>query len=204
MESFYSAAYWGPRHESVDSCASRAQSFLIAIGTISPDFSGWRKRGRSKKEALASERITGNSLDALIALLSKGRNRRDIGGDVIDELGYSLALWNGGDREGVSGLSINCGLYSTIGRLSNAVVLDLPHRFDIASKDKVRDLMQAFAEAWEPDWAIVTSQSARDQQSAHSPYLDRALYVSTTISAPLELPASATQYLLPGGTLYVA
>ncbi|WP_197090423.1 Imm52 family immunity protein [Cupriavidus basilensis] len=115
MESFYSAAYWGARQESVESCAARTQRLLAAIEIVSPDFSCWRKRGRSKKDALASERITADSLEAFVSLLSKGGNRRDIGGDVIDELGYSMSAWNGGDKENVSGLSIKCGLYSCVG-----------------------------------------------------------------------------------------
>ncbi len=204
VESFYTAAYWGARQETVEACAARVQNFLTAIETLSPDFSGWRKKGRSKKEALASGRINAHSHEALVALLSKGRSRKDVGADVIAELGFSMSAWNGGDKESVSGLSITCGLYSAVGGLSNAVVLDLPQRFDIDSKEKIGNLLRAFAEAWEPDWAIVTSQSARDHQTGHGPYLDRALYISNATLAPPMLPSSAIRCHLADGTLYVA
>ena len=44
---------------------------------------------------------------SLVALLPKGRHRKDVGGDVIEELGYSVSAWNGGTSEPVSFVSIS-------------------------------------------------------------------------------------------------
>ncbi|WP_370552853.1 Imm52 family immunity protein [Cupriavidus basilensis] len=49
VESFLAAAYWGTRKESMESCATRVQRFLSEVATLSPDFTGWRKRRHSRK-----------------------------------------------------------------------------------------------------------------------------------------------------------
>lgn len=204
MESYFAGAYWGPRKEGANSCAERAHAFLDALAGISELFGGWRPLGRSRERALRAKPLLIDSLDELSKLFVLGSNRKDIGGEVIDDLGFRLSVWNGGKEMLAASLTMKCGLYSTVPGLSNAVVLNLPQQFDIASEDKVRDLLQAFTEAWEPDWAIVTSQSARDRQADHGPYLDRAVYLSSTMPSPSGLPASTTKHALPAGTLYIA
>ncbi len=204
MESYFAAAYWGPRQEALEACAKRAYLFLAQLAEIAEIFGGWRQKGYSRAQALRSGALDSCSEEELAQQFLEGRNRKDIGGDVIADLGYRISVWNGGDKATASSLSMKCGLYSTVVGLSNAVVLDLPQRFDFDSQENVCNLLRAFAEAWEPDWAIVTSQSARDSQTGHSPYLDRALYVSTSMPVPPALPPSAIRHQLPGGALYVA
>lgn len=204
LESYFAGAYWGPRRESPNDCAERAHSFLDALAEISGLFSGWRPVALSRAAATRARPLDIGSIDQLSKLFELGSNRKDIGGEVIDELGFRLAVWNGGKDMSAVSLSMKCGMYSTVAGLSNAVVLKLPQQFDVCSKEKIRDLLRAFAQAWEPDWAIITSQSARSRQADHSPYLDRGLYIRNSTPAPHGLPASATRHMLAGGILYVA
>ncbi|MEI7298199.1 Imm52 family immunity protein [Paraburkholderia tropica] len=202
METYFAAAYWGPRRETVENCAARTVAFLTALGQISVLFKGWRLQGRSKAEALRKQTIDEQSIDTLVSLLSKGRNKKDIGGGVIDELGFRVSMWNGGDDRTASSLMIGCGMYSTVERLSNAVVLQLPQQFDVESQDKLHKMMSAFALAWEPDWAIVSSQSARNRHVEQLPFLDRALYLDSKMTPPDSLKGAQKQ-VLGHGMLFV-
>ncbi|MGY6122045.1 Imm52 family immunity protein (plasmid) [Paraburkholderia strydomiana] len=203
METYFAAAYWGPRRETVENCAVRAVTFLTALGQISEFFKEWRLQGRSRAEALRKRAIDEQSVDTLVSLFAKGRNKKDIGGGVIDELGYRASMWNGGDDRTASSLTMGCGMYSTIVGLSNAVVLQLPQQFDVQSEDGLRNVMSAFALAWEPDWAIVSSQSVRNRQVEQLPFLDRALYLDSKVTPPDDLKGSTLGEVLGHGMLFV-
>lgn len=202
METYFAAAYWGPRRETVEGCAVRVRAFLTALAGISEIFRGWRLQGRSRADALCKEAIDEQGVDAMVSLLMKGRNRKDFNGDIIDELGYRISMWNGGGTETASSLMMGCGMCATAMSLSNAVVLNLPQRFDVHSPDGLRNVMSAFALTWDPDWAIVSSQSARNRYVEQVPFLDQALYLDSNIKPPDELTVSTTRQALGRGFLY--
>ncbi|CAM3417769.1 hypothetical protein BOSP111201_03980 [Bordetella sputigena] len=192
LETYIAAAYWGPRKESAAACAARANRLVSSLSKISPYLAGWRAKGRTRRQALAAQPLD-CSLEALSALFSAGRNHRDIDGVVMEELGFSIGVWNGGDHEGASSLSMRCGLFSTVPGLSNSVVISLPSILEPCIAEFCKDLVSVLVDAWEPDWAVVTSTTAIAARSEHGPFLDRALYVSSSIAVP-EIVANA---LLP-------
>jgi hypothetical protein len=202
LETHFAAAYWGPRKEPVKACAWRARTFLTVISEVSELFQRWRAQGRSLAEAARATPID-LSTDALAELFMKGRNRLDVGGDVIEDLGFRISVWNGraNDQEAAS-LSIKCGLYSTVG-LSNAVVLNLPKQFDTQSQDLSCALIRALVPAWEPDWAIVSSQSARSLRSGHSPFLDKALYLASKVPPPVDLKEPVVKQAQGNGFIFL-
>jgi len=203
LETYLAAAYWGPRQEPVEACACRADKFFTLLSQVSEYFDGWRPLGRSRPEAMRATPID-QSTDALVDLFMKGRNRRDVGGEVIDDLGYRISVWNGRDHEEVSSLTMKCGLYSTVTGLSNAVVLKLPIRFDTTSVNQIRQVTIALAQAWDPDWAIIASRSKLDLQADAGPFLDRALYVNSSMSAPCDLPVNVVKQELKHGQLLLS
>ncbi|MCP2089638.1 hypothetical protein PQR68_29830 [Paraburkholderia agricolaris] len=202
METYLAAAYWGPRREPVDACACRAGQFFISLSQVSEYLKGWRPLGRSRSEATQAVPID-LSTDALAELFMKGRNRRDVGGEVIDELGYRISVWNGGGDEEASSLTMKCGLYSAVAGLSNAIVLKLPSRFDTTSFDQVRQVATALAQAWNPDWAIIASRSALDLHADAGPFLDRALYVNSSMKVPDDIPKNSLKQELEHGHLFL-
>lgn len=203
LETYLAAAYWGPRMEPVEACASRAATFLTDLSQVSDYLRGWRPLGRSRSEAIRATPID-LSANALTELFTRGMNRRDVGGDVIEELGFRISVWNGkGDGE-VSFLTMKCGLYSTVAGLSNAIVLKLPTRFDVNSAEQTGKLAVALSRAWDPDWAIVASQSKVSQQSGTGPFLDRALYLRSSINVPDYLLDTAQPQKLEEGLLFLA
>jgi len=192
MESFHACAYWGPRKEDAASCALRTHSFLSALALVSDDFAGWRFGGTSEEVARANPLID-LSVEVLKTLLEEGRNRTDIGNEVIEDLGYRISVWNGGTPEHATSLMIGCGKYSTVGNSGNAVVLGLPAAFNVDSAGMLRKLMEAMVEPWEPDWAGVFSSEARRTHNEHSPFLHKALYLRAGVPLPVHLPSSGVE-----------
>ena len=119
-------AYWGTRRESAESCAERLYRFFEAIKTSDDVFAKWYHRGRSRKEALQKPIRTGDMAE-IISLVEAGRNRYDVGKQPIDDLGFGVGIWNGGNEPGRDiTLSVRCGLYSETPGLGNIVTLHFP------------------------------------------------------------------------------
>jgi Immunity protein 52 len=198
-ESTYAGAYWGPRAESVEECAARLTRFLHELEAAHPLLAMRYELGRSPRSGAPS------TLDAA-GLLRGGRNRRDTDGTVIEDLGYSVGLWNGDDSAG-AGLNVDCG--TTSARVVNAVVLSLPVDDDgrpvPLPTEANRRAFTALVQCWAPDWATWTSQAAADAQpdDADSIMLGWLTYLSTatgTVSSR-KLPTGVTAEPFAAGTL---
>ena len=204
MGPYIAAAYWGPRRESVVDCACRASKFFASIYDTSEYLRGWRQQGKRLSVALETISVGVSTIEELVDLLMKGRNRKDVGGEAIDDLGYRISVWNGGDAKTASSLMIKCGLYSTVEGLSNAVVLKLPSRFDAQSNNQIRQLAVSFASAWDPDWVSIASHSARDEHGGLGPFLDRALYLKTPMQLTFDAPNLAQWEQLESSILFLS
>jgi hypothetical protein len=157
IDSYYAGAYWGPRKETPEECARRAEVFLAAIADIDPSFSRWFEGGRSRKDAL--KRPIEPSGEALEKRVRRGRDRQ------FEDLGYSVWAWNGAsDDYDACGFSFYCGRYSDVA--PNNCVVDLPTRGPnaerILSVTVLTRLVRSMVLAWEPDSALATSTMHRD------------------------------------------
>jgi hypothetical protein len=156
IESYYAGAYWGPRKETPEECARRAEVFLAAISDVDPSFSCWFEQGRSRKDAL--KRPIEPTHVALEKLIRRGRDRQ------FEDLGYSVWAWNGVcvDYDD-SGFNFKCGAYSEA--VSNVCVCNLPTRGPnadrVLSVPVLTGLVRSMVLAWEPDFAIATSSMLR-------------------------------------------
>jgi Immunity protein 52 len=206
MSRFFVGAYWSSRKESIDQCADRLRKFFVALAACDPVLATWFEKGRSRKQALQKPAVIADQ-GYLLGLLNRGRNRRDVGGTVIEELGFHVGLWNGESGEKAAGLGVRCGLYWTspnpnVG-MSNCVALDLPeHLGELKQTDRMSGVMTATARAWEPEWAGVMSKAAMDARmlDVKAPFVDWMVYVSQRIDGVLP-PSSVVQ--LENGTLIV-
>jgi hypothetical protein len=153
MEIYFLGAYWGDRKESVEECANRVVECLSAIPKCDEAFSRWYLTGRSRKEALEGEFLV--TREAVKQQLLKGRNRRDVGGEVIENLGFSLNLWNGGKDSQDVRFSIQCGTYAANPNLCNSCLLNLPSeglpRERVLRVDALLCLMGAVVAGFDPD-----------------------------------------------------
>lgn len=161
IETYYVGAYWGPRRESAEECARRAQVFFQAMARYDPLFSHWFRPPRSRKQA--SEPL---SLDVptLRERFSQGRTRNDEGG-IIDDLGFRIfadsGQWPGTPPREFSSLTVKCGAYAE--SLFNACVLNLPSAGDamehVVRAPMLANILRAMIAAWEPERCFATSHA---------------------------------------------
>jgi hypothetical protein len=205
MNKFNLLAYWMARPESIDECADRLLRLFEQLTRCDVTLSQWFKKGRSRKDALRHQVDVANR-EPLVAILEKGRNRTDVGKEIIHELGFSISLWNGGAPDQEVGLSVDCGSYAEYSLLPNHVILNLSGTLgglaDVAGMQRV---LEATATAWEPIWAGIMSDEAQNSRGFPAdPFIDWMVYLANewlpTVPA-LSPPASAKA--LDKGTIIV-
>jgi hypothetical protein len=161
---FYAGAYWGPRTESADECANRLARCLDLLGEAHPALSTWFRKGKSKSAASGEPMTT--SPEALTELIAGGRNRTDVSGRVINELGFRLSAWNKNSIP-VS-FSTTCGASPATASVMNVFLLELPDPAGDGAplyEPKVaRAVLEAIVAAWDPQWATFASYSMRNAQ----------------------------------------
>jgi hypothetical protein len=156
MKPLFLGAYWSARKEDQLSCAIRLSDFLKSIGCAEPTLDRWFLKGR--------KRNTGNKLDVSpTGICSALRsNKRDTDGEVIEELGFSLSVWNG------NGISFTATLGSFSPYIANASVLSCDADHAMAA-ETWRLLIERAAQAFDPDCAVVTSYDYISRHGNGSP-----------------------------------
>ncbi len=190
-------AYWTARKESAEECAERLSSFLSELAATDSALSVWYEKAKSKREATQAKLDVG-CVKALTDLLERGQNRRDVGGDVIADLGFHVGIWNGERSLKAASLSVTCGAYSSTQQFGNNVLLDLPEDLgSLEQPERMQKVLAATAKAWEPDWAGVYSLDATNNRafSPTAPLVDWMVYLSREEfpAPPAEQAMSVTQ-----------
>jgi immunity protein 52 of polymorphic toxin system len=163
-DAFYLGAYWGARQESLDACAARLAALAKSLAEIHQDLSTWYRKGESAESATASVDLTGP--DA-VAMLSGGQLRKDIGGEVMAQLGFRTAVWNG--RTQPVELSVTCGAYPANRPTANHVLVKFPPSDSaggLYDPGIAIGVLKAVVDAFAPDWATFTSHALRNAQGA--------------------------------------
>jgi hypothetical protein len=158
--SSYIGAYWGSRPEAVEACAERLAQFLKVLSATHRLLDMRFKTGRVAKRGPIDV-----DAFALKDVLLKGRSR-GADGSIIDEIGFTVGLWNG-DRT-AAGLTVSCGAGSrTVG---NAVVVKPPDvdgaGLDVYQPGIARKVIEGMVECWGPEWATWSSVEMYDRQGA--------------------------------------
>lgn len=198
MDSFYLGAYWGSRRETALQCGERLAACIARLSEIDGALGSWFRRGASK---VAAKTPVGSDAASLEQLLAKGVNRRDVDGEVLEELGFSVGLWNRATP--AVGLSGTMGAHPSFQGVLNSVVFDFPppeaDALRLYKPIVAEAIFDAVVETWEPSWATWTSHALRNAQGAppREPVLGWLTYVAAPIT--LELPG-VTMRALHGGT----
>lgn len=199
MDPFYLGAYWRSRQESSLQCGQRLASCIARLSEIDEALGSWFRRGASKAAAKTPVDLDAQSLGRLLA---QGVNRRDVGGDVIEELGFSVGLWNRA-RPAV-GLSGTVGAHPSFTGVLNSVVFDFPppeaEALRLYEPRVAGAILDAVVESWEPDWATWTTHALRSAQGAapREPVVGWMTYLSTSLTAD---SSGATSRPLLDGTV---
>ena len=190
MNDLYVGAYWKARKETIYACTDRFARFLAELSACDAVFTSWYKLGKSRRQAKQVE-IDFKNTDCLLDLLERGRHRKDIGKEVIEELGFHVVIWNGEKVQRESGLSISCGLYSSVQELSNCVVINLPEELGgLRQSERMANVLVALATCWEPDWGGVISRKSRETRNfvPGMPFVDWIFYVSNKLALSPTVP----------------
>jgi hypothetical protein len=105
---------------------------------------------------------------SLRELLARGRNRRDVDGSVIEDLGFDLGAWNGGSGGGDCGFDFSCGSYASTPAvwIANSWVLSLPYEGEASNRlltiPALLKIVEGMARSLEPDWGVVMSHLYQD------------------------------------------
>ncbi len=137
-------AYWSQRQESREQAAERISRYLRKL-VARDELAAWFLTARKKSAARVPLGLDPPEVASRLRV-----NRRDVGGDVITELGFSLAVWNGAEAS----LHVTIGAFSPY--VSNSVVLAFEAA---AARDPAdcRPLLEAAIDAFDPEHAVVTS-----------------------------------------------
>jgi len=159
-------AYWGKRQESRIHCAKRIADILQRLRMAHPSLGTWYLKARSRSEALCNSIEL--SPDTIGRILET--NDRNSNGSSIAELGFSIGVWNG-NNELPATFSAECGAFSDF--VGNSAVLNFDPSWDdddLLSSERMRGLLVAFVEVFEPDVAVVTSNEYIDRAGGGSPW----------------------------------
>lgn len=193
--------YWGPRRETAAECATRLASYLVCLSGQHQLLSQWYVKQRSRNLEKVPIDVQADSA-RLIEMIASGINRQDVGGEVMESLGFRVGLWNGASGEESAALNIKCGLYEPNPNLGNAVVLRItPSRnADLANVSLCKRLLLCGVEAWQPDWGAIFSSGSEVLQNrvGRSPFLDQVLWVK---DATEDVPNASRRELVLGGVL---
>ena len=177
-------AYWDSRPAGLEKCIEDAEKFFSRLAEIDPLLAHWYERGRSHKDTWR-RKVDTSDVQRLRSLLLKGRSRRDMGREVIEDLGFRLGFWNGANEEGAeASVSIHCGCYNK--RVGNSVVIDLPYKSeDMKWVASASSLLALVAEIWRPNWAGIMSDKAMNERGfdGDCPFVDWMVYVPRSVKA---------------------
>ena len=163
LESLFLNARWRSRRESLDQCADRAWPFFRELAGLHELFGQWSKLGKTKHKALANK-LSPESAE-IRDLLAKGRNHYDVDHRVIEDLGYSLYLWNCMDRPDAISLRISCGSYPPPHMpFPNECFIKLSpvqgaSKSELARIDKLLAMAEVMVRHWDPDYICVSTHA---------------------------------------------
>lgn len=184
MMRFTLGAYWDARPDSVDKCAASAADLFARLAEIDPLLANWYEPGRSRKDALR-RKVGTSDIHTFRELLLKGRYRRDVGREVIEDLGFRIGFWNGaGVKEAEASLDIHCGCYSEYA--GNNVIINLPYVSQgVRWVQNASTLLASIAKIWQPKWAGIMSMKAISERDydADRPFVDWMVYVPRSVPA---------------------
>jgi hypothetical protein len=153
-ETYYAAAYWGCRPESAQECARRAETFFRLLSDAHPDYTRWFEQANSTKRALQLQFEP--SYDTFVRFFSKKKYQAGMDG-------FSFSAWTGHLENQGGMVLLGCGAYAETA--TNITILHLPSeppgRDRLVTLPVLTGVMRALALAWEPDWAVATSDDLR-------------------------------------------
>jgi hypothetical protein len=168
MMSIDIGVYWSARRETAAECARRLARHLSCLATVSGNWAHWYCT--SGQSQTVGDPINVSSMTSLVALIEAGVHRKDIGDEIIPDLGFHLGLWNGDCGGWSAGTSISCGMYWDTNKISNVALLTVDFgEAQRLSVEKLIDVLKKLIEIWDPDtgkiWQSYLYPSVSDENA---------------------------------------
>lgn len=199
---------WEARKENVVSCAAQVSEFVHLLEELSPAFSVWAQKSQSRKAALQNSNLDLNDTEVVTGLLLRGRNRTDVKPrTVIEELGFSIGLWNKDAHEVSASLSIHCGCYSKY--VGNSIILEFSPvlKKSVVTTQCQIGILRGMIEIWKPTTGAITRQAAGPHPLGlpNEPTELQLAYFSVPNhdDHPIWRPSGKVVELIGGGSLWI-
>src|SRR5216684_5044053 len=159
-------AYWLARKEHPEVCAGRLAHCLLGLRELSPLFGQWlhaRPGGRVE--------IPVDSSDVLASIFAASRNKSDFPpGNPIEDLGCNVALITDHQLKLQTSVQTTCGMYRNDPAILNNCLLKFAPEGELSyravSWETKRKALEILIQAWDPDWAVLRSQTLRKSLQA--------------------------------------
>jgi hypothetical protein len=159
-ETYYAAAYWGRRPESIHECARRSEAFFRLLSECHPDYARWYEQAKSTKKALQLQFEP--TYDTFVRFFSKKKYQEGMDG-------FGFGAWTGHVPTNQEGgmVTFHCGSRAEVA--PNLVLLYFPSEGPglarLLTLPVLTGVMRALVLAWEPDWAVAASDDFREYLS---------------------------------------
>ncbi len=158
-ESYSATAFWRPRSESREVWARRAEAFFRLMAECHPSLALWYEEGRSAEESL--QLGFEPTREAFARFFARSKSR-------LAEGGFIFRAWTG-PVEGTHGVTVGVTSAGTSTHVSSSALVMFPREplggERLLTRAVVAGVMRAMAKAWEPDWAVATSDELWRQLS---------------------------------------
>jgi hypothetical protein len=147
---------WAPRDEPLATCAGRLARMLERLEAVHPNLTHWRRKAKTRAAAYKPFCAMPPSLPELEGILLRGRHFASASKELMPELGYSAAAWNGLDEPQSLSLRLSVGVYYERWLYPNDIRVDgLQAGNQLVSATNLKRILLAIAECWDADWGVV-------------------------------------------------
>lgn len=199
-------SYWGPRHDTPQTCAARLSRMFDALSAIDPVFGNWLCFSQMKLVPRASL-----SLDGLAALIEKGVYRAEVTGRPTPQCGYQFGAVNSAKKNPRSiSVSVHAGQEFPANYFINSASIRTAPLDDqnasFINLQVFKPALLALAAAWDVTWCSAFPWSLLKLKTKPDPprprfYLAWMTYLSPRFAPMITPPRTAISERLPNGAL---
>lgn len=200
QEDYYLGAYWGPRKETAMECARRAVLLFHMLARCDPTFAQWYRGGPGAPRDLPGHPVRAEETE-WEQLFLRGRNRTDMGKEIIEDLGFRQHVWNAKREQ--TRVELHCGEYSPWGAGNTCLIYppeEGPVQQRILSAPVLAEVLTSVATAWDPDYAMagtiemvrLVRKRKREVKVGWLTYLSRRLGRLPPLPAPVRIESVGT------------
>ena len=210
MSYYQLSVSWGPRAERMSACATRFVVMLEKLAAEHSTLASWFKQARTRATAFESFCIMPPRQAELEEILHRGRQFTSGSRELIPELGYSVAAWNGQDEPYELSFHVRPGGYNPQLLYPNEVCIPTlrPGNRELLNAVVLKRILLTIADCWDADWSVVETwdyqgKTLDAQGRPLLPYGGWLTYLSPALAEKVSSPPDIAAESLPNGALFM-